>query len=31
MSGIQYPVDIKDIGKFEQQNNICVNVYGYEN
>ena len=27
MSGIQYPVDI---GKFEHQNNISVNVYGYE-
>ena len=24
MSGIQYPVDIKDICKFEQQNNISV-------
>ena len=30
MSGIQYPVDIKDISKFEHQNNISVNVYGYE-
>ena len=30
MSGIQYPVDIKDIGKFEYQTNITVNVYGYE-
>ena len=30
MSGIQYPVDIKDIGKFEYQNNISVNVYVYE-
>ena len=28
MSVIQYPVDIKDIGKFEHQNNISVNVYG---
>ena len=27
MSRIQYPVDI---GKFEHQNNISVNVYGYE-
>ena len=27
MSGIQYTVDIKDIGKFEHQNNISVNVY----
>ena len=26
MSGIKYPVDIKDIGKFEHQNNITVNV-----
>ena len=30
MSGIQYPVDIKDTGKFEHQNNISVNVYGYK-
>ena len=30
MSGIQYPADIKDIGKSEHQNNISVNVYGYE-
>ena len=30
MSGIQYPVDIKDIGKFENQNNITVNVHGCE-
>ena len=30
MSGIQYPVDIKDIGKFEHQNNISVSVYGSE-
>ena len=30
MSGIQYPEDIKDISKFEQQDNISVNVYGYE-
>ena len=28
MSGIQYPVDIKDIGKFEHQNNIRVNFTG---
>ena len=31
MSGIKYPIDIKHIGKFEHQNNISVNVYGYEN
>ena len=30
MSGMQYPVDIKDFGKFEYQNNNSVNVYGYE-
>ena len=30
VTGIQYPVDIKDIGKFEHQANITVNVYGYE-
>ena len=30
MSGIQYPVDIKDIGKLEHQNNIGFNVYAYE-
>ena len=30
MCGIQYPVDTKDINKFEYQNNISVNVYGYE-
>ena len=30
MSEIQYPVGIKDTGRFEHQNNINVNVYGYE-
>ena len=30
MSGIQYSVDIKDIGTFEHQNNNSVNVYGRE-
>ena len=30
MPGVQYPKDIKDIGKFEHQNNISVNVYGWE-
>ena len=30
MSGIRYVVDIKDIGKFEHQNNVSVNVYEYE-
>ena len=28
--GIQYPIDVKDIGKFEHQNNISVNICGYE-
>ena len=31
MSGIKYHADIKDISKFEHQNNISVNVYVYEN
>ena len=31
MSGVKYPVDIKEIDKFEHQNNITVNVYGCEN
>ena len=30
MSRIEYPIDIKDIGRFEHQNNISVNVYGCE-
>ena len=30
ISGIKYPVDIKDISKFEHQNNISISVYGYE-
>ena len=30
MSGVKYPVDIKDIGKFKHQDNISANVYGYE-
>ena len=30
MSGIQYRIDRKDVGKFEHQNNISVNVCGYE-
>ena len=28
MSGIQYPADIQNNGKSEQQNNISVNIYG---
>ena len=32
MPGIQYPAGIKDIGKFDHQKNISVNVnvYGYK-
>ena len=30
MSGIRYVVDMKDIGKFEHQNDVSVNVYEYE-
>ena len=30
MSEIQYPVGIRDTGRFEHQNNISVNVYRYE-
>lgn len=28
--GIEFPVKIKDIGKFEKQNNTRVNVFGYD-
>ena len=30
MSGVKYPIDVKDIDKVEHQNNISVNVYGCE-
>ena len=30
MTGISYPVPISQICKFEKQNNILVNVFGYE-
>ena len=30
MSEIQYPIDMKDIRKFEHQTNMIVNVYGYK-
>ena len=30
MNGITYPVAIKDVSKFEKQNDISVNVFGYE-
>jgi hypothetical protein len=29
-SGIEFPVTIDKIGKFESQNNISVNVFGFE-
>ena len=29
--GIKFPVEEKDFSKIEVQNNICVNVFGYEN
>ena len=29
MEGITYPVVVKDIPKFEKQNDISVNVFGY--
>ena len=29
--GIEFPVSKKDYGKIEIQNNICINVFGYEN
>ena len=29
-SGIQFPVAVDKIGKFERQNNISVNVFGFE-
>jgi len=30
MNGIEYPVAVKDIDRFENQNNISVNVYGLD-
>lgn len=30
MRGIQYPVRVQQITKFENQNDISVNVFGYE-
>ncbi len=30
-NGIEFPVALKDVPKFERQNEISVNVYGYEN
>ena len=28
---IEFPVQEKDFGKIEVRNNICINVFGYEN
>ena len=30
MNGIVYPVAVKDVPKFEKQNDISINVFGYE-
>ena len=29
-SNIEFPVTVKQINKIEQQNNICINLFGYE-
>ena len=29
--GIEFPVQEKDFSKIEMKNNICINVFGYEN
>ena len=29
--GIDFPVSSKDFSKIEQKNNICINVFCYEN
>ena len=29
--GIKFPVSKKDYCKIEKKNNICINVFGYEN
>ena len=29
--GIEFPVKEKDFNKIEVKNNICINVFGYEN
>ena len=30
MTGIEMPMQLKDISRFERQNNISLNVYGWE-
>ena len=29
-AGIEFPVDVKQYNKIEKQNNININVFGYE-
>ena len=29
--GIEFPVSKKDFGKIEKKNNICINMFCYEN
>ena len=29
--GVTFPVSKKDIAKIERQNNICINIFCYEN
>ena len=29
--GIEFPIQEKDFNKIEIKNNICINVFGYEN
>ena len=29
--GVDFPVRLKDYNKIEEQNNININVFGYEN
>ena len=28
---IEFPVQVKNVNKIEVKNNICINVFGYEN
>ena len=28
---IEFPVQVKDFNKIEVKNNVCINVFGYEN
>ena len=29
--GVEFPVQEKDFSKIEKKNNICINMFGYEN